>query len=81
MLASPTNDWTASFYVADSDPGSFEAWGEPVTTVEGIEAGTATIDLEGVTGQAVLVWITDRGDGSSDSSVEIQEATLRGIPE
>ena len=28
------------FYVADSDPGSFEGWGEPVATLEGIEAGT-----------------------------------------
>ena len=52
-----------------------------MTTVEGIDAGTATIDLEGATGQAVLVWITDRGDGTPDASVEIGDATLRGVPE
>jgi hypothetical protein len=81
VLSSPTNDWAASFYVADRDPGSFEGWGDPVTTVEGIESGTATIDLEGTTGQAVLVWITDRGDGTPEPRVEIREATLRGVPE
>ena len=40
VLTSPTNDWSASFYVAASDPGSLEGWGEPVATLEGIEAGT-----------------------------------------
>jgi hypothetical protein len=29
----------------------------------------------------VLIWITDRGDGSPDTRVEIREATLRGVPE
>ena len=24
VVTSPTNDWSASFYVADSDPGTFE---------------------------------------------------------
>lgn len=81
VLTSPTNDWSATFYVADRDPGSFDGWGEPVTTVEGINAGTATIDLEGAAGQAVLVWITDRGDGTPEASVEIGDATLSGVPE
>lgn len=81
VLTSPTNDWSASFYVADSDPGSFEAWGEPVATVEGIEAGTVNVDLGDTAGQAVLVWITDRGDGSAENRVTIQDATLRGVPE
>lgn len=81
VLTSPTNGWTASFYVADRDPGSFDAWGEPVRTVEGLEAGTTTIDLDDTTGQAVLVWITDRGDGTPDPRVEIREAVLLGVPE
>ncbi len=81
VLTSPTNDWAASFYVADHDPGTFEAWGTPVATREGIAAGSVTVDLRNTDGQAVLVWITDRGDGTADNRVTIQEAILRGIPE
>ncbi len=79
-LTSPTNGWSASFYVADTDPGSFEGWGNPVTTMSGIKAGTTTIDLKKTTGQAVLVWITDRGDGTPEPRVTIETASLRGVP-
>ena len=75
-----TNDWSAAFYVAPHDPGSFAAWGDPVAIADGIAAGTNTIDLGDTTGQAVLVWITDRGDGTPESRVTIQTAILRGIP-
>ena len=81
ILTSPTNDWAASFYVADSNPGSFDAWGQPVATLEGIEAGTVTVDLGGTEGGAVLVWITDQGDGSGGDEVTIAEARLTGVPE
>jgi serine/threonine protein kinase len=78
-LTSPTNDWAASFYVADADPGSFEAWGEPVATLDGIGAGTVDVDLDGAEGGAVLIWITDQGDGSGGDEVTIQEAVLFGV--
>jgi serine/threonine-protein kinase len=81
VLESPTNDWAASFYVADHDPGAFEAWGDPVASLTGIKAGTTTIDLADTNGQAVLVWITNRGDGSAENRVTITGATLRGVPE
>jgi serine/threonine-protein kinase len=81
QLTGPTNGWSASFYVADADPGTFEGWGEPVTELADLRAGTVTVDLEGTAGQAVLVWITDRGDGSAENRVTIQEATLTGVPE
>jgi len=81
ILTSPTNDWTASFYVADSNPGSFDAWGDPVETLDGIEAGTVTVDLGGTHGGAVLIWITDQGDGSGGDEVTISEARLTGVPE
>lgn len=81
VLTSPTQDWSASFYVAGSDPGSFEAWGQPVEQLTGIGAGRVTVDLQGTDGQAVLIWITDRGDGSAENRVTIQDATLTGIPE
>lgn len=80
VLTSPTNDWSASFYVSPQDPGSFEAWGDPVATADGIAAGTTTIDLGDAQGQAVLVWITDRGDGSPEPRVTIQTTVLRGVP-
>jgi eukaryotic-like serine/threonine-protein kinase len=82
VVTSPTNDWSASFYVADSDPGTFEGWGDPVQTLDGIEAGNAVeVDLGGAEGGAVLVWITDQGDGSGGNEVTIQEVVLFGRPE
>jgi len=81
ILTSPTNDWSASFYVAETNPGSFDAWGEPVATLEGIEAGTVTVDLGGTEGGAVLIWITNQGDGSGGDEVTIAEARLTGVPE
>jgi hypothetical protein len=80
-LTSPTNGWAASFYVAESDPAEFEGWGDPVATRTDIPAGPVTIDLGDTDGQAILVWITDRGDGSAENRVTIQEATLTGVPE
>jgi tRNA A-37 threonylcarbamoyl transferase component Bud32 len=81
-LVSSTNDWSAAFYVADSDPGSFDEWGEPVANRSGIEAGTVQIDLGGAGGGAVLVWITNQGDGTGDAArVTIAEASLTGRPE
>jgi hypothetical protein len=78
-LESPSRGWTASFYVAGSDPGTLEGWGEPVATLEDIDAGTAIeVDLGGAEGGAVLVWITHQGDGER---VEIAEARLTGVPE
>ena len=46
-------------------------WGDPVASKDHITAGTTTFDLGGRSGAAVLVWITDLGDGSGDSSGRI----------
>ena len=81
VLTSPTRGWTASFYVASRDPGSLDGWGDPVARLEGIVPGTVTVDLHDTSGQAVLVWITDRGDGTVKNRVTIEEAALRGVPE
>ena len=78
---SPTNDWTATFYVADRDPGPSTRWGEPVTTARASTRAPPRSTSRDATGQAVLVWITDRGDGTPDASVEIGDAALRGVPE
>ncbi len=79
VINSPTNDWAASFYVAEQAPGTFEAWGEAITTLEHIEADDAVqVDLGGTRGGAVLIWITNQGDGDE---VSIAEARLTGTPE
>ncbi len=60
---SPTQGWAASVYVAERPAVDLSGWGDPVATREGID-GDATFDLAGRSGGAVLVWITDLGDGS-----------------
>ena len=81
-LTTPTNDWSASFYVADRAAPDLEGWGEPVVTLDGIESDDAVkIDLDGSRGAAVLIWITDQGDGSGGDEVAIAEALLTGVPE
>ncbi len=62
-LRSPTQDWSASVYVADQSADDLAGWGRPVAEEEGID-GDVSFDLSGATGGAVLVWITDLGDGS-----------------
>jgi hypothetical protein len=77
-LLSPTNDWRAVIYVADSDPGSLAGWGEPVTTTDGLPTGTNTIDLGDARGGAILVWIVDRGDAAGREPAEVQDVRVLG---
>jgi serine/threonine-protein kinase len=60
---SPTQGWAASVYVAGAPAADLAGWGDPVATEEGINGGV-TFDLGGATGGAVLLWITDLGDGT-----------------
>ncbi|MGH9274336.1 MAG: protein kinase domain-containing protein [Acidimicrobiales bacterium] len=76
-LTSPTNDWRAVIYVAESAGTSLADWGDPVAT-ETMPAGTNTIDLDGARGGAVLVWIVDRGDATGRAAAEIQEVRVLG---
>jgi hypothetical protein len=69
-VRSPSTGWAARVYVADDVGGSLPAWGEPVAGASGLE-GDATFDLGGVEGRAVLLWITDLGNGPG--RVEIAE--------
>jgi hypothetical protein len=75
-LASPTRDWSVEVYVADAPAAELADWGDPVATAEGID-GSATIDLGGAHGGAVLVWITDLGDGSSGDAFTAAIAEVR----
>jgi serine/threonine-protein kinase len=69
-VSSPNNGWAASVYVADSPKDSLDQWGAPVATKDGI-GGDATFDLKSHQGAAVLVWITNLGDGRSFSAGDV----------
>ncbi len=75
---SPTNDWRALVYVADSPATDLNGWGEPVAVTEGLAAGTNTVDLAGAEGGAVLLWIVDRGDAAGRAAAEVQEIRVFG---
>ena len=68
-VTSPSNGWSAEVLVAASPQPTRAAWGAPVATKRGIDRGTSTFDLGGRTGGAVLVWITDLGEGNSVVSI------------
>ncbi len=63
VVTSPTRGWAAAVYVADAPRPDLGAWGEPVATESGIP-GDVTFDLGAQRAGAVLLWITDLGDGS-----------------
>lgn len=72
-IDSPTNDWTAQIFVADELRSDLTGWGDPVATVDGVAAGTKTIELDGARGAFVLVWILDRGDASGRAPFTLNE--------
>ncbi len=73
-LTSLSKGWSAEVLVADAPRTTREAWGAPVATKRGIGDGSTTFDLDGRTGGAVLLWITDLGEGNS--AVSIGEMSL-----
>jgi serine/threonine-protein kinase len=77
QIDSPTNDWKVQIYVAGGSPTSLADWGSPVAT-KTLPRGTNEIGLKGKKGDAVLIWILDRGDGPGRASAEIDEARLTG---
>jgi eukaryotic-like serine/threonine-protein kinase len=68
----PSVGWQAEVYVADSDPGSLEGWGDPVATFEESDSGTNTVTFD-ASGGAVLLWFTRAGD---DGQVTVTEVRL-----
>jgi hypothetical protein len=73
-LQSPSRDWAASVYVADSPAPTLAGWGAPVARQPKINR-IATFDLRQARGRAVLLWITDTGP---QRRVVIDEARLVG---
>jgi hypothetical protein len=67
-------DWAAEIYVADGPSADLAGWGEPAVTQEGL-GSTASFDLDGLSGGAVLLWITNPGSGAPVQAV-VAEAGL-----
>jgi len=78
VLLSSTNDWSGELYLAESPQLALEDWGDPVTEFTDIGAGTTRVQMGGRNAGAVLVWITDRGDGSRDTRFELAEFSANG---
>jgi eukaryotic-like serine/threonine-protein kinase len=79
-IESSTGGWAASIHVTD-DPSApdLDAWGPPRGSAEGMGPGTSTIDIEPTNGGAVLIWITDLGDGPPNAlRTHIGDVTVRG---
>ena len=73
-VVATADDWAASVYVGDALHGELPAWGEPVDTADAL-GDTASFDLGGTEGTAVLLWITDPG---SENRAGIAEVTITG---
>ena len=72
-IESPSRGWKASIYVADEPKSSLAAWGKPVASISGADR----VNLGGRNGGAVLIWITDLGDGDvTGFRVAIAEVSL-----
>jgi tRNA A-37 threonylcarbamoyl transferase component Bud32 len=68
-VTSPSKGWTAEVAVSDAPRATRDAWGPPVASKKAGADGSMTFDLDGRTGGAVLLWITDLGDGGSVVSI------------
>ena len=68
-MTSSSTGWSAEVLVADAPRATRDAWGSPVATKRGVADGSTTFDLGGRTGGAVLLWITDLGEGNSVVSI------------
>lgn len=64
LLVSPDNfGWRAQVYAADRPASSLDGWGAPVARRSGIR-GDVSFDLGRRSGHAILLWITELGEGN-----------------
>ncbi|MFI5041892.1 MAG: hypothetical protein ACHQNA_08600 [Acidimicrobiales bacterium] len=82
-VTSTTHGWSGTVYVAGAPGTDLAAWGKPVATFT-VNTDVTQVDLHGVKGSAVLIWITDLGpplshpdDPAHPYRVDIGEASLR----
>ncbi len=75
LITSSATDWSADIYVATGAGATLEEWGTPVESLTGLSAETS-VDLTGLSGDAVLIWITDLGEGPTPLRLEIAEVAI-----
>lgn len=75
VVHSPTQDWSASVYVADDEPTSLAGWGPPVAQQSAIN-GDAAFSLSGRQGHRVLVWITRLGRDGPPFTVQVNDVEV-----
>lgn len=73
---SPTAGWAVEIYAAEQPAGDAAGWGKPLATADGVD-GSTELDLHGARGLAVLVWITDLGDGTVGDPFSVAIAEVR----
>ena len=78
-IESNTADWSAKvFVVSDLNPETFNPLAPAIAEVKNSPEGTTTVDLKGVEGNTVILWITDLGEPDGKARVSISETTIRG---
>ena len=74
-IAANNEGWAARVYAGGADAASLDDWGAPLGAFESL--GTdATLRFDRTTTSAILVWITDLGDGDEPIRLELTEITL-----
>lgn len=76
---SPATNWSADVYVATGAGATMTEWGEPVLSLSELSAnadGTVVFDLAGSEGDAILIWVTDLGDGTTPIRIELNEVRV-----
>ena len=64
-------DWSATLYEADRVESVLQNWGEPIERLDGL-GSEVEVDGPGVTTSALLLWITDLGEGSPDENGRVR---------
>jgi len=78
-VSSPQQGWSGDIFVLD-DPRQLNA-PPPNPDAQGSNlAGAHRFDLSGPSGSAVLIWITDLGDGPPEIRLEISDIVVEGRP-
>lgn len=77
-IAANNTAWAVEIFVGDGTATSLEQWGEPVARSDKL-ADETTIPLSDVSGDAVLVWITDLGAGPTPIRMETSAIRVFGV--
>ncbi len=70
--------WAVEVFIADDVGSTLEQWGDPVARSDKL-ADETRIPVAELSGGAVLVWITDLGDGPTPIRMEISEIRVIGV--